>query len=104
MSASAEDEEIGPSIDSADPEERIAARRLRIGKRLEQLRRYFNDVDKRNTPCSAVIGNLILNWPKLLRPFDGFLNRFFTLYRCVYVRNASLHHFRYKEVRFNCFN
>ncbi|KAK2171357.1 hypothetical protein NP493_1066g02024 [Ridgeia piscesae] len=39
MSASAEDEEIGPSIDSADPEERIAARRLRITKRLEQLRR-----------------------------------------------------------------
>jgi len=53
MSASAEDEEIGPSIDSADPEERIAARRLRITKRLEQLRRYFNDVDKRNTPSPA---------------------------------------------------
>ena len=47
MSASAEDEEIGPSIDAVDPEERIAARRLRIAKRLEQLRRYFNDVDKR---------------------------------------------------------
>ena len=39
MSTSAEDDEIGPSIDAIDPEERIAARRLRIGKRLEQLRR-----------------------------------------------------------------
>lgn len=45
MSASAEDEEIGPSIDSVDSEERIAARRLRITKRLEQLRRAQLGVD-----------------------------------------------------------
>ena len=32
----------------------------------------------------------------------GFWNRFFTLYRCVCVHNVILHHFRYKEVRFNC--
>ena len=32
-------EDTGPSVESADPEERIAARRLRIKKRLEQQRR-----------------------------------------------------------------
>ena len=35
-----------------------------------------------------------LNYYGLLKPF------FFTLYRCVCVRNVILHHFRYKEVRF----
>lgn len=34
-----EDEETGPSVDSEDPEERILARRLRIQKRIEQLKR-----------------------------------------------------------------
>ena len=45
-----------------------------------------------------IFGNLILNWPKLLRPFKTV---FFTLYRCVCVRYGILHHFRYKEVRLN---
>ena len=39
MSSSAEEEETGPSVDSADPEERIAARRLRIQRRLEAQKR-----------------------------------------------------------------
>ena len=30
-------------------------------------------------------GNLILNWPKLLRPFDGFFKPFFSRYIDVYV-------------------
>ena len=34
-----EEEETGPSVDSNDPEERIAARRLRIAKRIEIARR-----------------------------------------------------------------
>ena len=49
---------------------------------------------------SRILGNLILNWPKLLRPLKTV---FFTLYRCVCVRNVILHHFRYKEVRFEFF-
>ncbi|XP_060564284.1 dynein regulatory complex protein 1-like [Ruditapes philippinarum] len=39
MSSSGEEEEIGPSVDSNDPEERIAARRIRIQKRVEAARR-----------------------------------------------------------------
>ena len=39
MSSSAEEEETGPFVDSADPEERIAARRLRIQRRLEAQKR-----------------------------------------------------------------
>ena len=39
MSSSAEEEETGPSVDSTDPEERIAARRLRIQRRLEAQKR-----------------------------------------------------------------
>ena len=34
------EEDQGPSVDSADPEERILARRLRIAKRNEQIRKY----------------------------------------------------------------
>ena len=34
-----EEEEVGPSVDSNDPEERIAARRARIGRRVEAERR-----------------------------------------------------------------
>ena len=34
-----EDEEFGPSVDSSDPEERIAARRLRIQRRIEAAKR-----------------------------------------------------------------
>ena len=40
MSSSGEEEETGPSVDSADPEERIAARRLRINRRLELQKRF----------------------------------------------------------------
>ncbi|XP_074656888.1 dynein regulatory complex protein 1-like [Tubulanus polymorphus] len=39
MSSSGEEEETGPSVDSNDPEERIAARRGRIAKRSELERR-----------------------------------------------------------------
>ena len=35
-----EEEEVGPSTESADPEERIQARRLRIQKRIEQQKRF----------------------------------------------------------------
>ena len=35
-----EEEETGPSTESADPEERILARRLRIQKRIEQQKRF----------------------------------------------------------------
>ena len=45
---------------------------------------------------TLIIGNLILNWPKLLQHFK---TRFFTLYRCVCVRNVILHDFWYNEVR-----
>ena len=40
MSSSGEEEEVGPSVDSNDPEERIAARRLRIARRNEAARRF----------------------------------------------------------------
>ncbi|XP_055954259.1 dynein regulatory complex protein 1 [Patella vulgata] len=43
MSSSGEEEEVGPSVDSNDKEERIAARRLRINKRIEALKRDPND-------------------------------------------------------------
>ena len=49
----------------------------------------------------AIFGNLILNWPKLLRPFKPL---FFTLYRYVCVRNVILHHFRYKELKLKKIN
>ncbi|XP_030830868.1 dynein regulatory complex protein 1 [Strongylocentrotus purpuratus] len=39
MSSHDEEEDTGPSVDSTDPEERIAARRLRITKRVEAARR-----------------------------------------------------------------
>ncbi|XP_072029395.1 dynein regulatory complex protein 1-like isoform X2 [Amphiura filiformis] len=39
MSGHEEDEDTGPSVDSNDPEERIAARRIRIAKRMEAARR-----------------------------------------------------------------
>ena len=39
MSSSGEEEDTGPSVDSADPEERIQARRIRIQKRIEAKRR-----------------------------------------------------------------
>ena len=39
MSSSGEEEEAGPSVDSLDPEERIAARRIRIQKRIEAAKR-----------------------------------------------------------------
>jgi hypothetical protein len=43
MSAQGEDEEdTGPSVDSSDPEERIAARRLRIQRRIEAAKRLVN--------------------------------------------------------------
>ena len=45
------------------------------------------------------LGNLPVNWPKLLGPFK---NSFTTCFRCV--RNAILHHFRDKEVRYYFFN
>ena len=44
MSSGGEEEDTGPSVDSADPEERIAARRLRIQKRKELQQRYFSAV------------------------------------------------------------
>lgn len=44
MSTQGDDEEdTGPSVDSTDPEERIAARRLRIQRRIETAKRFtFN--------------------------------------------------------------
>ena len=36
-----DEEETGPSVDSADPEERIEARRQRIARRLEAQKRFF---------------------------------------------------------------
>ena len=45
MSSSGEEEETGPSVDSADPEERIAARRIRIQRRREAQRRYGTNVN-----------------------------------------------------------
>ena len=48
----------------------------------------------------CIIGNLPVNWPKLLGPFrNGFTNFF----RCVYVQNVILHHFWYKEIRYYIF-
>jgi len=40
MSSSGEEEEAGPDVDSNDPEERIAARRLRIQRRFELQKKY----------------------------------------------------------------
>ena len=40
MSTRSDDEDDGPSVDSNNQSERIEARRLRIQKRLDQLRRY----------------------------------------------------------------
>ncbi|XP_076456963.1 dynein regulatory complex protein 1-like [Babylonia areolata] len=39
MSSSSEEEEVGPSVDSNDPEERIAARRARITRRIDAAKR-----------------------------------------------------------------
>ncbi|XP_038052211.1 dynein regulatory complex protein 1-like [Patiria miniata] len=39
MNGHDEEEDTGPSVDSTDPEERIAARRIRIAKRVEMARR-----------------------------------------------------------------
>lgn len=39
MNSEAEEEETGPTVDSADQDERIAARRIRIQKRIEAQRR-----------------------------------------------------------------
>ncbi|XP_071803917.1 dynein regulatory complex protein 1-like [Asterias amurensis] len=39
MNGHDEEEDTGPSVDSTDPEERIAARRIRISKRVEMARR-----------------------------------------------------------------
>ena len=41
MNSHEEEEDDGPSVDSEIAEERIAARRLRIQRRLEAARRYF---------------------------------------------------------------
>ena len=42
MSTQGDDEEdTGPSVDSTDPEERIAARRLRIQRRIETAKRLI---------------------------------------------------------------
>ena len=38
-----EDEDVGPSVDSLDPEERIRARRERIQKRIEAQRRQLEN-------------------------------------------------------------
>ena len=46
MSTNGEEEETGPSVDSVDPEERVAARRTRITRRLETQRRWVSDVNK----------------------------------------------------------
>ena len=35
-----EEEEVGPSVDSNDPEERIKARRIRIQNRVQAKRRF----------------------------------------------------------------
>lgn len=40
MSSHEDDEDEGPSVDSTVAEERIAARRIRIQRRLEAARRY----------------------------------------------------------------
>lgn len=41
MSAQGDDgEDTGPSVDSTEPEERIAARRLRIERRIETAKRF----------------------------------------------------------------
>lgn len=45
MSSHEDDEEEGPSVDSANAEERIAARRIRIQKRLEAARREASGED-----------------------------------------------------------
>ena len=38
-----------------------------------------------NCETENYFGNLILNWPKLLRPFDGFLKPFFhVISMCMY--------------------
>jgi len=37
------EQDSGPSVDSTDIEERIAARRLRIGRRIEALKKYEFD-------------------------------------------------------------
>ena len=39
MNSKVEPEEVGPTVDSDNPEERIAARRERIRKRIEEARR-----------------------------------------------------------------
>ena len=39
MSSSGEEEEVGPSVDSINAEERIAARRIRIQRRIEAAKR-----------------------------------------------------------------
>jgi len=51
-----------------------------------------------NTRFYKFMGNLPVNCPKLLGPFQ---NRFTVFFRCAYVRYVILHHFRFKELRFS---
>ena len=44
MSSSGEEEEVGPSVESNNPEERIAARRIRIQRRIEAAKRLIYGV------------------------------------------------------------
>ena len=39
MNSSGDEEDTGPSVDAVEPEERIAARRLRITRRVDAARR-----------------------------------------------------------------
>ena len=58
MNPHEEEEDDGPSVDSAIAEERIAARRLRIQRRLEAAHRYcitgdcITDVHVCDTACT----------------------------------------------------
>ena len=51
--------------------------------------------------AQLAVGNLPVNWPKLLGPFQNGFTNFFDVFTSVW--NVILHHFWYKEVRYNCF-
>ena len=51
--------------------------------------------------CKTPRGNLPVNWPKLLGPFQNSFTTFCDVYN---VRSVMLHHFLYKEVVYYFFS
>ena len=56
-----------------------------------RISRIYSNIGKFNPRPGLNPGNLPVNWPKLLGPFQNDFTMFF---RCICVWNVILHHFR----------